>query len=189
MCNVTHSLLVIGKRCDESWNCLSQNVQCHSHAVGHRKICDKLSFTKCAMSLTPYWYRKRCEETAFHKMCNVTHFLFIIGKDVMRLPFTKFAMPLTGCWSYEKMWWDCLSQNVQCYSQTVGIGKYIQWLSGHNCNVTHILFARSSFALLSQCDMLPTCYIHWKDVISLLFTKLAISLTICRRKQCVKIVL
>ena len=50
----------------------------HSQAVGHRK---------------------RCDETALHKMCNVTHLLLVMGKDVMRLPFTKCAMSLTCCWS------------------------------------------------------------------------------------------
>ena len=43
--------------------------------------------------------RKRCCETAIHKVCNVTHFLLAIGKDVMRLPFIKCAMSLTSCWS------------------------------------------------------------------------------------------
>ena len=51
-------------------------MQCHSLADGKKKGCD---------------------ETAFHKMCNVTHKLLVIGKDVMRLPFT----------------------NVQCHSQSV----------------------------------------------------------------------
>ena len=35
--------------------------------------------------------RKKCDETAFHRMCNwnVSHLLLVmIGKDVMRLPFT-----------------------------------------------------------------------------------------------------
>ena len=28
-------------------------------------------------------------QAAFHEMCNVTHSLLVIGKDVTRLPFTK----------------------------------------------------------------------------------------------------
>ena len=79
MCNVTHILLVIGK-----------------NVLG-------LPFTILAMSLTFCWSYKRSNETAFHKMCNVahrlliiiercyaemafcnvTHFLLVIGKDVM----------------------------------------------------------------------------------------------------------
>ena len=64
MCNVT---LPGGqkKRCDD---CLSQNMQCHSQTVGHRKRYDK---------------------SDFHKMSNVTHKLLIIGNDVMRLTYTK----------------------------------------------------------------------------------------------------
>ena len=71
-------------------------------------------------------HKKRCDETAFHNMCNATHFLLVTGKDVMRLsftncamnvthsllvignnvislPFTKCAVSLTSCWSKEKM--------------------------------------------------------------------------------------
>ena len=47
-------------------------MQCHKHSIGHMK---------------------RCNETDFHKMCNLTHKLLAIGKDVMRLPFRKCAMP------------------------------------------------------------------------------------------------
>ena len=65
------------------WDHLSRNVQCHSQAMGHRK---------------------RCDETAFHKMCNVAHLLLVIGKDAIRLPFTKYAMSLTNCWLWGKMW-------------------------------------------------------------------------------------
>ncbi len=99
MFNVTYRLLVIGKdvmkqpfiecamsltrywsyicrkRCD--WDCLSQNMQCHSlSAIGQRK---------------------RCDEIAFQKMCNVTHSL--LRNDVMRLLFTKCIVLLTSCWS------------------------------------------------------------------------------------------
>src|SRR6266576_3407727 len=96
MCNVTHLLLVIGHdvlrlaftKCPMSLTiCWSQETQ---------------HFNKYAMSRTSCRCRKGCEETAFHKMCDVTHFLLIIGKGVMRLPFTKCAMSLTFC-SYEKM--------------------------------------------------------------------------------------
>jgi len=79
MCNVTHSLLVIGTDGMK----LFTNVHCHSQAMGHRKICD---------------------ETSFQQICNVTHFLswWYVGKYVMsllRLPFTKCVMSLTSCWS------------------------------------------------------------------------------------------
>ena len=140
VCNVTHLLLVIGKdvmrlpftkcamllTCYWSsgmmwWDSLSQNVQYHSLAVGHRKDLMRLPFRRCAMSLTSCWslekiwwdccsqnvqchslavgHRKRSDETTFHKRCYVTHCLLVIGEDLMRLPFTKCAMSLTGCWS------------------------------------------------------------------------------------------
>ena len=123
------------------WDCLSQNAQCHSLAVGHRKICD---------------------ETAFSKMCNVTHLLLVIGKDVMRLPLPKFSMSLTCCWAWERMWWDCLSHNVQCHSLPVGHGKQMWW----DC--------------LSQCVQCHSLAVgHRKDVMRLPFTKCTISLTFC----------
>src|SRR6266550_1188814 len=51
-------------------------MQFHSQTVGHRKRCD--------------------ETQAFHKMCNVTHSLLVIGTDVqMRLPLTKCALNVT----------------------------------------------------------------------------------------------
>ena len=99
MCNVTYCLLVIGK---DIWDCLSQNVQCHSLPVGHRKRCDDcLSQNVQHHSLAVGSHRKRCGETVivFHKTCNVTHLLLVIGKYVIRLPFTKCAMSLTSCWS------------------------------------------------------------------------------------------
>src|SRR6266576_2249447 len=110
-----------------SQDCLSQNVQCHSLAVGHRK---------------------RCDETAFHKMCNVTHKLLVIGKDVMRLPskmIFNVAHILSVIWK-----------------------RYIEPLLRNICNVTHILlaigtcFIRSSFEPLNQHDMLLTFYVHRK---------------------------
>ena len=69
------SLLVIG---EDVMSLFSQNMQHHSLSVGHKN---------------------RCNETAFHKMCNVTHKLLTIGKDVMGLLFTKCAMSLTSCQS------------------------------------------------------------------------------------------
>ena len=51
MHNIAHLLLVIGK--DTAFH---KNMQCHSLAVGHSK---------------------RCGETAFHKRCDITHFLLV----------------------------------------------------------------------------------------------------------------
>ena len=99
MCNVTHKLLVMGT--DLWWDCLSQHVQFHWLSVGHSR---------------------RCDETAIHKMCNVTHKLM---KRCDETAFHKIWASLTPCCSYEHMWWDCLSQNVQCHSQAVGHRKNV----------------------------------------------------------------
>jgi len=75
-------------------------VQCHSQTVGDRR---------------------RFDEIAFHKMCNVTHKLLVIGEDLMRLP---------------------ISQNVQCCSQPIGDREKCDETTFHKtCNVTHILVA------------------------------------------------
>jgi hypothetical protein len=110
MCNVTHFLLVIGK---DVMGLPSQNdVQCHPLPVGCRKRHDVNTFHKmynvqvtymllvirkdvmryatCPNSQVAVGYRKRCDKTAFHK-CDVTHLLLVIGKDLMKLPFTKCA--------------------------------------------------------------------------------------------------
>ena len=107
MCNVTHFLLTIGKnvmrlpstklqrhilavcwrKTHDQTRCLSQHMQCHSLPVGHRT---------------------RCDMTAFHKTCNITHMLLVIGKDMAWLQ--KCGMSLTCCWSWKKMWQDCISQ-------------------------------------------------------------------------------
>ena len=61
--------------------------------------------------------RKKCDETAFH-MCNVTHILLVIGKDVMILSF----------------------RNVQCHSHSVGHRIACGETAIHKmCNVTHCL--------------------------------------------------
>ncbi len=109
MCNVTHRLLVIGKRwCD----CYSKQVQCHSLAVGHgRKMWwDCLSQNVKFHSQT-VGHRKRCDEIAIHKIYNVTHFLLVM----------------------EKMWWDHLSQNMQFHSLPIGHGKRCDEIAFTKC--------------------------------------------------------
>ena len=116
------------KRCEE-WHCLSQNVQCHSLAVGHRKGCDKI---------------------AFHNMCNVTYSLLVRGTDVIRFLFTKCAISFTFYWSWKKMWWHCLSQNVQCHLLSIGHRKTCDETILHKmCHVTHKLL-KYVMRLLSQ---------------------------------------
>src|SRR6266550_933732 len=138
MCNVTHSLLVVGKdvmrlpftKCAMSLTtCLSWETGLPSTkcAMSLTNCCIvgqyimRLPFTKCAMSLT-HCDMKRCDESAFCKMCNVTDLLLVIvGEERcdetpfhkmcsvtdmllrwMRLPIraiTKCALPLTCYWS------------------------------------------------------------------------------------------
>ncbi len=156
MCNVTHKLSVIG--CDETpftkypiivahkllvigKDCLSWNVQCHSHPVSNRVWWD-YPLQRVQWHSLPVGHSKQCNETAFHKMGTATHLLLVIGKDVRKLPFTKYLMSLTSCWSWEKMWWDCASQNVQWWhSLPVGHRKGCEETAFHTmCNVvTHTL--------------------------------------------------
>ena len=131
-------------------------MECHSQTVGHRK---------------------RCDQTAFHKMCNLTHSLLAIGKDVMRLPFTKCSIthPLV----------------IRC--DETACHKI--------CNVTHQLLVEGKDMVrlpFKKCTILLTgwsqerddetafhkiCNITHKllviDVMTLPFTKCAMSLTDC----------
>ena len=76
------------------WDCLSQTMhQWHSLAVGHRRRCDEtfLLSQNVQCNSQTVGHHKRCDETTFHKICIVTHKLLVIGKCVMRLPYTKLC--------------------------------------------------------------------------------------------------
>ena len=119
------------------WDCLSQNVQCHSLAVGnmcwgypsqnvrfhllpvsHSIGCVRLPFTKCPMSLTRCWSLKRCDETAFHKMCNICHSQTV---------------------GHRKRCWDCLSQMCIITHKLLAIGRDVMTAFHKISNVTHKL--------------------------------------------------
>ena len=85
-----------GESCQD---CTSQNMQCHSLAVGHRQTYDETAFHKMGNISLAVSHSKRCDEIALHNMCNVTHKLLGLGKGVMRYHFTKGAMSLAFCWS------------------------------------------------------------------------------------------
>ena len=111
-------------------------MQCHSLAVGHRKKCDiRLPFTK---------------------LCNVTHLLLVIGKDVMRVPY--------------------LSQNVQCHPPPVGRKLKDVMRLGVQC---HSLAVGHSEVRLKKCAILLTCCWSWQAVMRLPSTKCTMSLTRC----------
>ena len=132
-CPMSHSLLVIGK--DVMRPPVGTKHAISLTSCGHGKGCDDTDFHKCAISLTSYLskekvcisrnvpchslpvcHRKWCDKTTFHKICNVTHFLLVIGKDVMTPPFTKF----------------------QCHSLAVGHRNRCDD-TNKICNVTHFL--------------------------------------------------
>ena len=119
-------------------------MQCHSLAVG---------------------YRKRCDEIAFHKMCNVTHSLLVIGKDLMRLPFTKCVMSFTRCH-----------------------GKRCDETAFHKMyNVTHSLsvIGKDVMNLCSSCAMFLTYCWSYKNVMRLSFKNVqSHSLAVGHRKRC-----
>ena len=129
-----------------SWDCLTQNVQCHSLAVGHRM---RLPFTKCPMLLTSYWSYQKMWWDCLTQMFNVSHLLLVIEKDVMTLPFTWFAMSLTCCWSWHKC--DENSFHKMCQHDThflfviekmgqdkmwceTALHKILQWISQTVCH-------------------------------------------------------
>ena len=59
---------------------------CHSLPIGHRKRCDESLSQNVPSHSLPVGHRNKI---GFPNMCNVTHSLLVIGKDVMRLPFTS----------------------------------------------------------------------------------------------------
>ena len=101
------------------WDCIPHNVKCYSHPVGHRKGCD---------------------ETALQKMCNVTHNLLVIGRDVIILPFTKSAMSLTPCWLWEQIWWDCPSQKCNITHRLLVAGWEAMKLLGRRLHKAYNLY-------------------------------------------------
>ena len=113
------------------------------------------------MSLTACWSEENVllnHETGFHKSCNIAHILLVIGKDVIRLAFTKCALSLTCCW-HRKRWdeiacnkmcnptnnllvmgKDVMRQDMQCHSQPVHHRKRFDETPFHKmCNVTDFL--------------------------------------------------
>src|SRR6266550_2428415 len=98
----------------------------------------RLAFTKCVMSLTCCSSKEGFDETGFHKMCNITHSLLVMGKDVMTLP----------------------SQNVQCHSLPVGHWNRCDEIVLHNmCNVTHLLLVLGKDVPFTNCTMsLTSCW-------------------------------
>ena len=137
-------------------------------------------------------------------MCNVTHFLLVIGKGVKE---NAFAMSLTSCWSEENMWEDCLSQNMQCCLQTamehrktcyeIAIQhvqcamsltrcwseEMILWDAFHaTCNVTHSLLVIGKLlwdSIVLTCNVTHSLLVIGKNVMRLAFTKSTMSLTSC----------
>src|SRR6266576_2994373 len=112
-------------------NAGQKDLQCHSQAVGQGK---------------------RGDDSAFDKICNVTHSLLVIQKDVMRLPFT----------------------NVQSHSQTVGHKKRCDEVTViHKMyNVTHSLLVIGKDLMrlpAIKCAMSLTSYWSWgpKDLMRL----------------------
>ncbi len=130
---------------------------------------------KCAMSLTPC-FRKGCDETVF-KMCNVTHSLLVIGKDVMRLPVTKVfnvthSLLVIGndvirlSFTKTHMQWSH-------HSQPVGINMIRQHFR-KMCNVTHSLLVIGKgvtvrLPFIKMCNVTHKLLVVGKDVISLPF--------------------
>ena len=85
---VTHLLLGKGK---DVMRLTFENVQCHSQTVDHKNRNEMKLLTNVQCHSLAVG-SKKCDQIAFQKMCNGTHCLLVRGKNMMRLPFTKFAM-------------------------------------------------------------------------------------------------
>ena len=149
--------------CDETheyWDCLSQDMQCHSLPVGHRKRCDEASFhIMCNVTHSllvmkimgwdclphnvqchwlPVDQRKSCE-IAFHRACNGTNFLLVIGLmwwDCFQKMCNATCLLLV-IWIEGVMklpFWRCTMSLTPCWSQE----KCVE-IEQKMCNVTHSL--------------------------------------------------
>lgn len=104
----------------------------------------RLPFTKL---LTCYWPEQNmwwaCQVS--HWMFNPTHFLLVIGKDVMRLPFTKIKMCNLTHFLPLVIWKDVMRMPftiwyVWYHSQAVGYKKWCHETAFHKMyNLTHFL--------------------------------------------------
>ena len=155
-------------------------MQCHSLAVIHSQKCDETAFYKCATCHShAVSHRKRCDETALPKMCNATHLLLFIAKDMMRLTFT----------------------NVQCHSHTVNHKKRCDETAFHKMmsltpcwrcdetgfykmsNVTHSLLVIGKYVMRLPSTKIFKCAhllsVIWKKYIEQHFRIFAMLLTNC----------
>ena len=92
------------------------------------------------MSLTSCVIGKDVMKLPFTKISNATHNLLVNRKEVMRMTFTMCAMSLTSesCWSWEKMWWNCHSETVKYHTLPIGHRKRCNETAFHTMhNVTH----------------------------------------------------
>ena len=104
----------------------------------------------------------------------------LMNWGMLRSQVKRFVKSLTSCWPKEKIWWDCLSQNVHwtCHLQAVDHKENMwlrwDWLSQMS-NVTHLLLV-----IRKRCDeiafhkMSNVTYIllvRTKNVMRLPFTK------------------
>ena len=106
---------------------VSQNVECHPLPFSHRKGCNETAFHKMynvTHFLLGIGKDVMNHETALHKMCNVTHTLLVMGKDVMTLHFKKVQCSLLSAIGHRKRCDENVSQNVQFSSHSIAhIGK------------------------------------------------------------------
>jgi hypothetical protein len=136
-------------------------MQCHSQAVDNRKDVMRLSFTKCATSLTPCvtlvigkddktvfpkWvyhsqavgYSKRCGKTASHKMCDVTHMLLVMRSGYHETIFHKMCNVTHKLLVVGTNVMKLLFTRLQCCLHSVGHRKRCGGLHSQNVQ-SHLL--------------------------------------------------
>jgi len=102
-CTVTHLLLLIAKW----WDCLPQN---------------------CAMSLTSYWSEQKMWWDCLAPKCerSLTFCWSYVGKDVMRLLFTKPAILL---WFTHTLWNKGMCPNCLAVEWPALLTSFYNWIS------------------------------------------------------------
>jgi hypothetical protein len=171
------------------WDCLAQNVQCHSHAVGYRKRCDEITFHKiCNLYATHSLLaiRKQCDETAFHEMYSITHILLFMGKTCGETAFHKMCNVTHSISILGKMWWNSVKKCAMSLTAFGHEKRCSEAAFHHMCNVTHFLIVISYMkrcgVRLPFTNMWLGCHslsVDYKKRTRLSITQCAMSLTCC----------
>ena len=111
----------------------------------------------------------KCDEIAWQtKGGSVTHLLFVMGWNVIA---DKRGVPLTCCWSWDEMWWDCLSEKGWSVThKLLVIGWYVMRLPGREKGAVSLTCCWSWYDMWWDClaenrwQVLLTSYWSWDEM-------------------------